>query len=108
MSVIIEEDFYSWNPSYFEIKSPETQAYVGNVIGNRSKEDQIQIVLDVGAEQKETMLAESKELISEIDEMSKKFIDIMSINKEAMKEILLYFGNMFILDMSALDSIPLG
>jgi hypothetical protein len=108
MSETAQEEFYSWTPNYFSIKSPETQAYVGNVIGNRSKEDQIQIVLDAGTDQKETMLDESAELISEINERAKKFIDIRSVNKEAMREILLYFGNMFILDASALDSIPLG
>ncbi len=108
MSVTVEEGFYSWTPNYFVIKSPETQAYIGNVIGNRSKEDQLQIIFDAGTDQKETMLAESTELISEINEGAKKFIDLTSINKEAMKEILLYFGDMFILNTSALDSTPLG
>ena len=108
MSVTVDEEFYSWTPSYFKIKSQEPRAYTGNVIGNRSKEDQLQSVFDVGTNQKDTMLAESTELISEIDESTKKFVDLMSVNKEAMKEILLYFGNMFILDTSALDSIPLG
>lgn len=108
MSVIAEEEYYSWIPNDVCIKDPETNDYLGNVIGSRSKEDQLQIVVDNGTAQKEMIRTESNELISEINERAKKFIDIMAIHKDAMREILLYFGGTFVLNASVLDGTPLG
>ena len=108
MSVEIEEDSYLWTPNYFQIKDPNTESYVGNVIGNRSQEDQILIVSEAGADQKTAILEQSQIHISEIEERSKKFFDIMQLSNDAMKEILLYFGGTFVLDASVLDGTPLG
>lgn len=102
------EDFYSWTPNLFRIKDPESQGYIGNMIGNRSKEDQILIVTDEGAVQKEALLEESQQLIAEIDESAKPLIDIMTLSRNTMKEVLLFFGGTFVLDTSVLDGTPLG
>lgn len=102
------EDFYSWTPNLFRIKDPESQDYIGNMIGNRSKEDQILIVTDEGTVQKEALLEESQQLIAEIDESAKPLVDIMTLSRNAMKEVLLFFGGTFVLDTSVLDGTPLG
>lgn len=102
------EDFYSWTPNLFRIKDPESQDYIGNMIGNRSKEDQILIVTDEGAVQKEALIEESQQLIAEIDESAKPLVDIMTLSRNTMKEVLLFFGGTFILDTSVLDGTPLG
>jgi len=102
------EDFYSWIPNLFRIKDPESQDYIGNMIGNRSKEDQILIVTDEGAVQKEALLAESQQLIAEVDESAKPLVDIMTLSRNTMKDVLLFFGGTFVLDTSVLDGTPLG
>lgn len=102
------EDFYSWTPNLFRIKDPESQDYIGNMIGNRSKEDQILIVTDEGAVQKEALLEESQQLIAEVDESAKPLVDIMTLSRNTMKEVLLFFGGTFVLDTSVLDGTPLG
>lgn len=102
------DEIYSWAPTLFQIKDPDTQDYVGNVIGNRSKEDQISVVTDAGALQKEAILTESQQLISEINESARNLLDIMAISSDTMKEIVLFFGGTFVLGTSVLDSTPLG
>lgn len=102
------EDFYSWTPNLFRIKDPESQDYIGNMIGNRSKEDQILIVTDEGAVQKEALLEESQQLIADVDESAKPLVDIMTLSRNTMKEVLLFFGGTFVLDTSVLDGTPLG
>lgn len=102
------DDIYSWAPNIFQIKDQKTQSHVGNVIGNRSMEDQIAIVTEAGAMQKEAILEESQQLISEINESAKNLLDIMAISSDAMNEIVLFFGGTFVLDTSVLDSTPLG
>lgn len=105
------DDVYSWAPNIFQIVDPidpEEKNYIGNVIGNRSKEDQIVIVTEAGTTQKEAILEESQQLISEINESAKNLLDIMAISSDTMNEIMLFFGGTFVLDTSVLDSTPLG
>ena len=103
------DNIYSWAPNIFRIViDPEEKKYIGNVIGNRSMEDQIAIVTEAGTMQKEAILEESKQLISEINESAKNLLDIMSISSDTMNEIVLFFGGTFVLDTSVLDSTPLG
>ena len=102
------DDIYSWAPNVFQIVDPEIKNYIGNVIGNRSMEDQIAIVTEAGTTQKEAILEESQRLISEINESAKNLLDIMAISSDTMNEILLFFGGTFVLDTSVLDSTPLG
>lgn len=102
------DEIYSWAPTIFQIKDPETKNYTGNVIGNRSLEDQIAVVTDAGAKQKEALLEESQQLISEINESAKNLMDIMAISSDTVKEIVLFFGGTFVLGTSVLDTTPLG
>jgi len=103
------DNIYSWAPNIFQIIiDPEDRKYIGNVIGNRSMEDQIAIVTEAGTTQKEAILEESQQLISEINESAKNLLDIMAISSDTMNEIVLFFGGTFVLDASVLDSTPLG
>lgn len=88
-----ETFFYSWSPNFLAVKDPETLTYSGNVIGNMSKGDRIKIVTDVGAAKKEEILEESAQFIEEIEESSKKLLDILALSDNTMGEIISYFGN---------------
>ena len=44
--MIIGENFYSWNPIFFQPIDPNNGRYFGNVIGNVSLEDQLNDVCD--------------------------------------------------------------
>lgn len=100
--------YYAWQPNYFQAKDPETLRFFGNVIGNVPAQEQIQTVTDEGARQKEQILELGTAEESEILEMSEKFRHIAKINKDTMKELIAFFGGIFVLDSSMLDGSPLG
>lgn len=100
--------YYSWQPNYFQAKNPETLRFFGNVIGNVPAQEQIQTVTDEGKRQKNQILETGTAEELEILEMSEKFRHIAKINKDTMKELIAFFGGVFVLDSSMLDGSPLG
>ena len=107
-AVPLDENFYLWSPNFVKSKNPDTERYFGNVIGNLSKVEQIQEVLDEGARQKADITTIGAERAQEIAELASKYKNIKRLNKDVMKEIVAFFGGVFVLDSSALDSAPLG
>lgn len=101
-------EYYTWRPNYFQARDPETAKFFGNVIGNVPSQEQIWTVSNAGAMQKEEILEVGSAETEDIMQMSEKFRRATKINKDTMKELIAFFGGVFVLDSSMLDGSPLG
>lgn len=100
--------FYLWHPNYFQARNPETLNFFGNVVGNIPVFEQIRVITDEGTRQKEEIEALGISEAADILEQSEKFRHVTKINKDTMKELIAFFGGVFVLDSSMLDGSPLG
>lgn len=107
-SVSSDAEYYVWHPNYFQARSPETLKFFGNVIGNVPVQEQIKTVTDEGIRQKDQILELGTAEAAAILEMSEKFRHVTGINNHVMKELIAFFGGVFVLDQSMLDGAPLG
>ena len=107
-AVPFDDSPLTWNPNYFQIKDQETRRYFGNAIGNLSLEEQLKTVTDAGALQKTAIFNAASADILDISERSEKFRHVTRVNKNVMKELVSFFGGVFMLDSSALDTTPIS
>lgn len=77
--MIIGENFYSWNPIFFQPIDPNNGRYFGNVIGNVSLEDQLDDVSNAGNAEKEDILTLGIDLSETITRLAQKYISLWSI-----------------------------
>lgn len=80
-------DFYAWNPNYFQSRDPETGKFFGNVIGNFSLEDQLEIVDREGAKQKADIQSLGEEQTLAIRVLADKFVRFWEIADAVEKAI---------------------
>lgn len=85
--MIIEEGFYVWSPIFLQSKNPDTARYFGNVIGNVSLEDQLQVVGDAGASQIEDIRTIGSQQTQELTDLARKFSIFWSIADRVEKSI---------------------
>lgn len=101
-------EFYSWIPNFFLVRDPTDGRYFGNAIGNVPLHEQLQVVINSGNGCKELILDTGADTTAELREGSEKYRVITKNYSNVMRKITKFFGGVFVLDESALNSTPLG
>lgn len=110
-----DDDFYSWQPNKTLIRDPETNSYIGNVIMDLSKSEQVSIINDVAEEKKREILDASQSWKDRIHTLSTKHVNLVSLIRAMSDGMREEFGipeeiitSEFTLGVSQFDSGILG
>ena len=101
-------EYYVWTPNHLKVLNLETGKYFGTLIGNVPMFEQIQTVSNEGAKQKTDIIELGTSETTDIMKRSEKFRQVIQLNRNTMKEVVVFFGGVFVLNSSALDGSPLG
>ena len=88
--MIIGENYYSWDPNFIRYKDPEKNEYFGTAIGNTPLEENLAVVDNEADAQKQVILEQSMAHISEVNELSQKFVALWAIVAEVENAMTAY------------------